>query len=139
MVLGMLSDLCIKHPENNTELSDLIDICVKSRLGVIINTIRRDDDHLPLVAVNHGRVIGGLVCYVYSSELEADLDVIAVDEDFRRIGVGTKLLERLKAELVSRGVKILRVVPREGTEDYYARKGFSFDPPSSHYMTQWLE
>jgi aminoglycoside 3-N-acetyltransferase I len=73
----------------------------------------RDEGFFALHASKHGRMIGGLVAYELRKFEQERSEVyiydLAVDEDHRRQGVATALIEALKPLAVARGAYVIFV------------------------------
>lgn len=87
------------------------------------------DDVVYLVAVDEGEVVGVAQSYLVSGrEATGELDWLHVAPDHRGEGVGTRLLTRLEALLLERGVDRLegRVLEANGAgAGFYERHGFT--------------
>lgn len=72
-----------------------------------------DNGFLALVAHVEGRVVGALAGYFLRKFEQARSEFyiydLAVDEAFRRIGIATAMIRRLKVECARRGVHVLFV------------------------------
>ena len=130
----MTLDVTIRQPQNHAEIEKFIQICRESRLSSVLVTTRQDSRYLSLFAIKNSDVVGGFVCFISPEKEKADLDAMAVQEQFRRQGIGSLLLEELKTQLKDRGIKILSLVPVNATETYYLNKGFSYDVTDENYV-----
>ena len=130
----MTLNVAIRQPQNLVEIEKFIQICQESRIPNVLATPRQDKDYLSLLAIKNNSVIGGFVCFIQSEEGKADLDAIAVQEQFRQQGIGSLLIEELKDKLRQIGIKTLSLVPINGSECYYLKKGFAYDVTDENYV-----
>jgi aminoglycoside 3-N-acetyltransferase I len=71
-----------------------------------------------VAAIHEGRVVGGLAAYVLPKFEQARSELyiydLAVDEPFRRRGIATGLIDRLRAVAVDRGAWVIYVQADRG-------------------------
>jgi len=130
----MSIDVQIRQPQNAVEIERFIQICRESRIPTVLATPRQDKGYISLFAIKDKDVIGGFVCFIQTKEGKADLDVLSVQEQFRNQGVGSLLLEELLNRLRQNEIKTLSTVPLTGTDNYYLKKGFSYDVTDENYV-----
>lgn len=85
-----------------------------------------NDDYI-LLAAEHEGEIAGYVCSQISV-YEADIMNIAVKEEYRRMGIATKLIEVLAQESAKRGAESIFLEVRlsnKGAIETYKRNGFT--------------
>ena len=74
----------------------------------IKTNLAKDDSHV-YVAIENGKVVGGLTAYeipmFYREEAEMFLYEIGVDKDHRRKGIARSLIEALKKTCILKGIK----------------------------------
>ena len=65
-----------------------------------LRTLIERDDFIPLVAVSEGKVVGGLAAYVLRKFEQERCEIyiydLAVDENYRRRGIATGLINKLR-------------------------------------------
>ena len=98
-------------------------------LGHTEKMLERDDFHV-IVAIEHGRVVGGLTAYeipMYKEDLrEMFLFEIAVHAEWRHQGVGTLLVEAIKRVCVERDIPkmfVLTSSKNQAALSLYSRTG----------------
>ena len=99
----------------------------KEQIEKVIST----ESHCAFVAVSEERVIGWIHAFValsIESKSFVEIGGLVVDEKYRSLGTGKKLIERIKAWAVSKKVNTLRVrtnTKRLKTHVFYLRNGFT--------------
>lgn len=85
-----------------------------------LTTFLAHDDNIVLVAVENGKVLGGLVAYVLRKferdRSEVYLYDLAVDDEQQRRGIGTALVRRLQEVAGELGAYIVFVQADEGED-----------------------
>lgn len=84
------------------------------------------DEGISLVAVESGDVVGYVHLHLFSGD-EAYVDVVAVSEDVRREGVGSRLVEAALGEAADGGVDVVRCSSEaedSSTESFASSLGF---------------
>uniref|UniRef100_A0A7J3X5Z1 GNAT family N-acetyltransferase n=1 Tax=Thermofilum pendens TaxID=2269 RepID=A0A7J3X5Z1_THEPE len=79
-----------------------------------------------LVAEVGGRVVGFVISYKRRGQ--AYIDSLAVDPDYRDLGIGSRLISELENLLVSEGVERVALSVKEGNLralDFYLKRGYS--------------
>ena len=78
------------------------------------------EDFIPLVAVEDGRVVGGLAAYVLQKFEQERSEIyiydLAVDEAYRRRGIATGLIKRLREIARERGAWVIYVQADHGDD-----------------------
>ena len=93
-----------------------------------------------LVAETGGRIAGYAAAWFVADE--AELGDLAVHPDFRRRGIGSRLLVRTLDEARSRAIRVLYLEVRAGNEDarrLYERSGFEVMTVRRGYYTRPVE
>ena len=89
---------------------------------------------------NTGRLAGYVVA-VGISENMCDIESIAVDPDFRRIGVGSLLLDAIESEMTIRGFTISVLEVRENNEGairFYLSRGYRTSETIENYYREHM-
>ena len=89
-----------------------------------------EEGQLHIAALADGQVIGCLIASFSSVEDESEapsarLRQIAVEPEWQRSGIGTRLMEFVEQELAARGVVSVRLHARADATHFYTRLGFS--------------
>ena len=78
-----------------------------------LNTLIGRDDFIPLVAVSDGAVVGGLAAYVLRKFEQERSEIyiydLAVDENYRRRGIATGLINKLREIARNKGAWVIYV------------------------------
>lgn len=78
------------------------------------------EDFIPLVAVADDKVVGGLVAYVLQKFEQERIEIyiydLAVDEAYRRRGIATGLIEKLREIARERGAWVIYVQADHGDD-----------------------
>ena len=107
-----------------TSLVDLFNTVFEeeSKIGSKANLLKllNNKSFIALVALAENKVVGGLTAYelpmYYSDSSEIFLYDLAVKPDYQRIGIGKRLLERLKEYCTENGVREFFVMAHEEDE-----------------------
>lgn len=92
----------------------------------MLASVFRNTQSFAFVAIEDGKIVAYAAVLPLDSE-SADIESIAVDPDYQNRGIGGILLERIEAEMVSRGYRrsILEVRDRnEAAILFYKRHGY---------------
>lgn len=85
-----------------------------------IRNLLGGDSFIAVVALADGRVVGGLTAYELKKFEQKRSEIyiydLAVDEDFRRRGIATALIEKVKSIAAERGVWVVIVQADYGDE-----------------------
>ena len=84
-----------------------------------------DDKYIYLVALDKDVVVGYAGCFVVADS--SDITNIAINKEYRRLGIGAKLLEILKEQAMLKGAKEIFLEVRESNEaaiKLYYKSGF---------------
>lgn len=73
-----------------------------------------NEEYLYLVALSEGKVVGYAGCYVVMDE--GNITNIAVDNNYRRLGIGNELMKQLQQLLIQREVTNIFLEVRESNE-----------------------
>ena len=85
----------------------------------------QDDKYIYIVAADGERIAGYAGCFVVLEN--ADITNIAVDEEYRRQGIGYRLIELLSLKAADKGAESLFLEVRESNEpakSLYEKNGF---------------
>lgn len=78
------------------------------------------DDFIPLVAVSEGKVVGGLAAYVLRKFEQERSEIyiydLAVDEAYRRRGIATGMINKLREMAREKGAWVIYVQADHGDE-----------------------
>lgn len=58
------------------------------------------------------------------SDQEADIDCVAVNQDYRKQGIGTKIIEYLHKIAIDKKVNVIKVQSRSYAQGFYAKLGY---------------
>jgi aminoglycoside 3-N-acetyltransferase I len=85
-----------------------------------LNTLVGRDDFIPLVAVSDGAVVGGLAAYVLRKFEQERSEIyiydLAVDENYRRRGIATGLINKLREIAREKGAWVIYVQADHGDD-----------------------
>jgi aminoglycoside 3-N-acetyltransferase I len=85
-----------------------------------LNTLIGRDDFIPLVAVSDGAVVGGLAAYVLRKFEQERSEIyiydLAVDENYRRRGIATGLINKLREIAREKGAWVIYVQADHGDD-----------------------
>ena len=85
-----------------------------------LNSLTRRDDFIPLVAVADGKVVGGLAAYVLRKFEQERSEIyiydLAVDENYRRRGIATGLINKLREIAREMGAWVIYVQADHGDD-----------------------
>jgi aminoglycoside 3-N-acetyltransferase I len=85
-----------------------------------LNALLAREDLIPLVAVADGKVVGGLVAYVLQKFEQERSEIyiydLAVDEEYRRRGIATGLINKLREIARERGAWVIYVQADHGDD-----------------------
>lgn len=85
-----------------------------------LNKLLAREDFIPLVAVADGKVVGGIAAYVLQKFEQERSEIyiydLAVDEEYRRRGIATRLLSELKKIANEIGAWVIYVQADYGDE-----------------------
>ena len=80
----------------------------------------QNDNFIPLVSIINGEVVGGLVAYELKKFEQERSEIyiydLAVDENHRRKGIATGLIENLKSIASERGIKVIIIQADQGDD-----------------------
>jgi GNAT superfamily N-acetyltransferase len=99
----------------------------KEQIEKVIST----ESHCAFVAVSEERVIGWIHAFValaIESKSFVEIGGLVVDEKYRSLGTGKKLIEKIKEWAVSKKINTLRVrtnTKRLNTHVFYLKNGFT--------------
>ena len=104
------------------EFKDVLDICKLNEKCFespwtfeMLSSTFLNDNFLGYVAKSEDKIVGYIA--LISCLDEAELNIIAVDKDFRNKGIATKLLNLSHSELVKKGVKKVFLEVRKGNKN----------------------
>jgi aminoglycoside 3-N-acetyltransferase I len=87
---------------------------------IISKPLLEREDFIPLVAVADGKVVGGLVAYVLQKFEQERSEIyiydLAVDEEYRRRGIATGLINKLREIARERGAWVIYVQADHGDD-----------------------
>ena len=85
-----------------------------------LSSLLERGDFIPLVAVTDGRVVGGLAAYVLTKFEQERTEVyiydLAVDENYRRRGIATGLINKLREIAREKGAWVIYVQADHGDD-----------------------
>jgi GNAT superfamily N-acetyltransferase len=99
----------------------------KEQIEKVIST----ESHCAFVAISEERVIGWIHAFItltIESKSFVEIGGLVVDEKYRNLGTGKKLIEKIKEWAVSKKINTLRVrtnTKRSKTHVFYLRNGFT--------------
>ena len=82
-----------------------------------------DDEAIQLVAMNRGKVVG--TCRLRIVGGEGKLERMAVAQDFRRIGLGRRLIEATETEARREGAGRMVLHSQVAARDFYEAAGYA--------------
>lgn len=103
-------------------------------LNEIENNIREvmlNADHMAVVAIVNGEIVGWIHAFkamLLESNPFIEIEGLVVDENYRSMGIGKKLVERIKQWCIEKQISTLKVrsqVKRKEAHQFYLNNGFS--------------
>ena len=91
------------------------------------NDTLSDDNYMYIAAASGKRVVGYAGCVM--SPPEADITNIAVESEYRRMGIGEMLMEQLAKKLSERNIETVFLEVRQSNEaakELYRKQGFEY-------------
>jgi predicted GNAT family N-acyltransferase len=120
--------LIVKLVENEDELAGAVS--VRMRVFVVEQQIPAEEElddadatATHAIAIHQGRVVGtGRL--IYREESTAKIGRMAVDQPFRRQGIGGRILDLLEEEARSQGIRRCTLHAQEYIKRFYAAHGY---------------
>jgi predicted GNAT family N-acyltransferase len=124
----VLDRITVKFVETEAELEGAVN--VRMRVFVVEQQIPPEEEMddadataTHVIAVHHGRIIGtGRL--LYRDDGSVRIGRMAVDRQFRRQGVGGRILAFLEEEARAHGVSVCLLHAQEYVKAFYARSGY---------------
>lgn len=76
------------------------------------------------VAVHEGKVVGDCCVEILTGKKEGLVNVEIYEKEFRRMGIGHRLLGKAHAFLHSKGIKASRTKAKRGRRGFYEKAGY---------------
>ena len=123
-----MAEIVVKFVETESELEGAVN--VRMRVFVVEQQIPVEEEMddadaaaTHAIALDQGRVVGtGRI--IYSDSGDAQIGRMAVDQEFRRRGVGGKILALLEEEARARGSVACTLHAQEYVKTFYAGSGY---------------
>ena len=119
----------IKSPENNEEWESYLLFrweVLRKPLGMskesLADSIEHKSFHLMAIDAEENVIASGRVHF--NSENEAQIRYMAVDDRFKRRGIGSKILDKLERYATSKGAEIMVLNAREEAISFYSSLGY---------------
>jgi len=103
----------------------------KEKIKLFYNELISSDRHFAWVAIVDGRIVGYMDVvfrtYHFAFEFVARIETTIVDENYRRKGIASRLIEKCEEKAKKSGCKVIELdsaILREGAHKFYVSCGY---------------
>jgi ribosomal protein S18 acetylase RimI-like enzyme len=129
----MATEVVTQKATDVSEISELLKVTIKNDHSQVLAPEKLGENNLYVLAVRYDEIVGGIGSFIYDGK-DAEIDVFAIEGDYRNPTLERDLLGELMADLRLIGVGSVRVIPEPHREEFYRSNGFEVGAEDNDYL-----